>query len=197
MHTTYPILRPGRRETRERTAAGKIMARATARTGHHDRRRELTTRITGGAKTLDDTQWDLPGVSSEEFAELRKLRAEVRELRRTRSRSSSGPPSASAARPEPSGTPTATRWPSPWSACFETELIKPRGHSHSAEQVEPATLEEYVDWFNHQWPHEACSDTPPAELKAAYYSQSDCRPRRGRSLNKLSLRTHRGDSVST
>ena len=52
---------------------------------------------------------------------------------------------------------------------FKTELIKPRGPWHTAEQVEIATLE-YVDWFNHRRLYEACGDIPPAELETAYYS---------------------------
>jgi putative transposase len=51
---------------------------------------------------------------------------------------------------------------------FKTELIKPRGPRRTAEQVEIATLE-YVDWFNHRRPYEACGDIPPAELETAYY----------------------------
>ena len=54
---------------------------------------------------------------------------------------------------------------------FQTELIKPRGPWHTAEQVELATLE-YVDWFNHRRLYEACGDIPPAELENAYYRQS-------------------------
>ena len=56
---------------------------------------------------------------------------------------------------------------------FKTELIKPRGPWHTAEQVEIATLE-YVDWFNHRRLYEACEDIPPAELEAAYYSHNSC-----------------------
>jgi putative transposase len=51
---------------------------------------------------------------------------------------------------------------------FKTELIKPGGPWHTAEQVELATLE-YVDWYNHRRLYEACGDIPPAELEAAYY----------------------------
>ena len=54
---------------------------------------------------------------------------------------------------------------------FKTELIKPRGPWHTAEQVEIATLE-YVDWFNHRRLYEACGDIPPAELEAVYYSHN-------------------------
>jgi hypothetical protein len=54
---------------------------------------------------------------------------------------------------------------------FKTELIKPRGPWHTAEQVEIATLE-YVDWYNHRRLYEACGDIPPAELEAAYYIHS-------------------------
>jgi putative transposase len=54
---------------------------------------------------------------------------------------------------------------------FKTELIKPRGPWHTAEQVEIATLH-YVDWFNRQRLFEACGDIPPAELEAAYYRQN-------------------------
>ena len=53
----------------------------------------------------------------------------------------------------------------------KTELIKPRGPWHTAEQVETATMK-YVDWFNHQRLYEACGDIPPAELEAAYYSHN-------------------------
>ena len=55
---------------------------------------------------------------------------------------------------------------------FKTELIKPRGPWHTAEQVEIATLE-YVDWFNYRRLYEACGDIPPAELEAAYYSHNN------------------------
>jgi putative transposase len=54
---------------------------------------------------------------------------------------------------------------------FKTELIKPRGPWHTAEQVEIATLH-YVDWFNRQRLFEACGDIPPAELEDAYYRQN-------------------------
>jgi putative transposase len=54
---------------------------------------------------------------------------------------------------------------------FKTELIKPRGPWHTAEQVEIATLE-YIDWYNHRRLYEACGDIPPAELETAYYRQN-------------------------
>jgi putative transposase len=54
---------------------------------------------------------------------------------------------------------------------FKTELIKPRGHWQTAEQVEIPTLE-YADWFNHRRLYEACGDIPPAELETAYYRQN-------------------------
>ena len=61
----------------------------------------------------------------------------------------------------------------PWTriGLFKTELIKPRGPWHTAEQVEFATLE-YVDRFNHQRLYEACGDIPPAELETACYRQN-------------------------
>jgi putative transposase len=65
---------------------------------------------------------------------------------------------------------------------FKTELIKPRGPWRTAEQVEIATLE-YVDWFNHRRLYEACGDVPPAELEAAYYSQSTALAEAGHSQN--------------
>ena len=43
---------------------------------------------------------------------------------------------------------------------FKTELIKPRGPRHTAEQVEIATLE-YVDWFNHRRLYEAAGTSRP------------------------------------
>ena len=52
---------------------------------------------------------------------------------------------------------------------------------------------EYVDWFNNRRLYETCGDIPPAELEAAYYSQNTDL-HRGRLINKLSLRTHRGGS---
>jgi putative transposase len=54
---------------------------------------------------------------------------------------------------------------------YKTELIKPHGPWHTAEQVELATLH-YIDWFNRQRLFEACGDIPPAELEAAYYHQN-------------------------
>jgi putative transposase len=54
---------------------------------------------------------------------------------------------------------------------YKTELIKPRGPWHTAEQVEIATLH-YIDWFNHRRLLETCGDIPPAELEAVYYRQN-------------------------
>jgi putative transposase len=54
---------------------------------------------------------------------------------------------------------------------FKTELIKPRGPWHTAEQVELATLD-YVDWYNQRRPFETCGDIPPAEFETAYYRQN-------------------------
>jgi putative transposase len=65
---------------------------------------------------------------------------------------------------------------------FKTELIKPRGPWHTAEQVEIATLE-YIDWFNHRRLYEACGDIPPAELETAYYSQNTALAEAGHSPN--------------
>jgi putative transposase len=53
---------------------------------------------------------------------------------------------------------------------FKTEMIKPGGPWRTVEQVEIATLE-YVDWFNHGRPFEACGDIPPVELEHAHYRQ--------------------------
>ncbi|BBY32537.1 hypothetical protein MMIN_05980 [Mycolicibacter minnesotensis] len=38
------------------------------------------------------------------------------------------------------------------------------------DQVEVATLE-WVDWFNHRRINNYCTDRPPAEYEAVYYSQ--------------------------
>ena len=54
---------------------------------------------------------------------------------------------------------------------YKTELIKPGAPWRTAEQVEIATLN-YVDWFNHRRPYQACGDISPAELEAAYYRQN-------------------------
>ena len=54
---------------------------------------------------------------------------------------------------------------------YKTELIKPQGPWHTAEQVELATLD-YVDWFNHRRLYETCGDIPPAELETVYYRQN-------------------------
>ena len=65
---------------------------------------------------------------------------------------------------------------------FKTELIKPRGPWHTAEQVELTTLE-YVDWFNHRRLYEACGDIPPAELKAAHYRHNAALAEAGQTTN--------------
>ena len=77
---------------------------------------------------------------------------------------------------------------------FKTELIKPHGPWRTADQVELATLD-YVDWYNHHRLYETCGDIPPAELETAYYRQNTSLAP-GWLANKLSLRTHRGDSVT-
>jgi putative transposase len=55
---------------------------------------------------------------------------------------------------------------------YKTELIRPRGPWHNAEEVELATLP-YVDWFNSTRLHTEIGDVPPAEFEATYYRQTE------------------------
>lgn len=50
---------------------------------------------------------------------------------------------------------------------YKTELIKPHGPWHSKREVETATAA-WVEWYNNQRLHEACSHRPPTEFEALY-----------------------------
>ena len=54
---------------------------------------------------------------------------------------------------------------------YKTELIRHRGPWKGLDDVELATLE-WVDWFNHHRLHSYCSNVPPAEYEATYYSHN-------------------------
>jgi hypothetical protein len=72
-------------------------------------------------------------------------------------------------------------------------VIRPRSPWKGLDDVELAVLE-WVDWHNHRRLHTACYDLLPAEYEQIHYGQPG--PTSGRSLNHLSLRTHRGGSAS-
>jgi putative transposase len=50
---------------------------------------------------------------------------------------------------------------------YKTELIDRQGPWHNATQVEAATMQ-YLHWYNHQRPHSASADIPPADFEALY-----------------------------
>jgi putative transposase len=50
---------------------------------------------------------------------------------------------------------------------YKTELIDRQGPWHNATQVEAATMG-YVHWYNHERPHTASADIPPADFEALY-----------------------------
>ena len=50
---------------------------------------------------------------------------------------------------------------------YKTELIKPHGPWHTKREVETATAA-WVEWYNNQRLHEACSYRPPTEFETLY-----------------------------
>jgi putative transposase len=86
---------------------------------------------------------------------------------------------------------------------FKTELIKPRGPWRTVEQVEIATLER-AGRDRHPGVRRLVQPPPPLRSLRRHPTRrtrssplpSTRRPHRGRPLNPISLRTHRGDSVA-
>jgi putative transposase len=52
---------------------------------------------------------------------------------------------------------------------YKAELIRPEGPWRDVEHVELATME-WVDWFNHERPHESVDDLTPIEAEQAHYA---------------------------
>jgi putative transposase len=52
---------------------------------------------------------------------------------------------------------------------YKTELIRPEGPWRDVDHVELATLE-WVDWFNHERPHESIDDLTPIEAEQTHYA---------------------------
>ena len=52
---------------------------------------------------------------------------------------------------------------------YKTELIGPEGPWRDLEHVEYATLE-WVDWFNHERPHESVDDLTPIQIEEIHYA---------------------------
>jgi hypothetical protein len=52
---------------------------------------------------------------------------------------------------------------------YKTELIDHQGPWRTATQIEAATMS-YVHWYNHDRPHTAAADIPPADFEALYPS---------------------------
>jgi putative transposase len=52
---------------------------------------------------------------------------------------------------------------------YKAELIRPEGPWHGVEHVELETLN-YVDWFNHERPHEALDDLTPHVAEELHYA---------------------------
>jgi putative transposase len=58
---------------------------------------------------------------------------------------------------------------------YKTELIRRRGPWRTVEAVELATLD-WIDWYNQRRLHSACTNLPPAEYEALFYSQPTATP---------------------
>ena len=52
---------------------------------------------------------------------------------------------------------------------YKTELIGPEGPWRDLEHVEFETLE-WVDWFNHERPHESVDDLTPIQIEEIHYA---------------------------
>ncbi|MBC7279765.1 MAG: transposase [Nocardioides sp.] len=52
---------------------------------------------------------------------------------------------------------------------YKTELIRPEGPWRGLEHVEIETLN-WVDWFNHDRPHESVQDLPPVTVEQIHYA---------------------------
>lgn len=52
---------------------------------------------------------------------------------------------------------------------YKTELIRPHGPWRDVEHVELDTLD-WVDWFNHERPHESIDDLTPVQVEEVHYA---------------------------
>jgi putative transposase len=52
---------------------------------------------------------------------------------------------------------------------YKTELIRPEGPRRDVEHVEHGTLN-WVDWFNHERPHESIDDLTPVQAEEVHYA---------------------------